>query len=163
MGAAGRTVRDDWQEYSSSRTLVKIGRSSRSPTRVSGRGRPVDWIGKCNYSGYMASTELKVARIGNSRGVRLPAATLRRYGIGAAVVMEERSDGILLRPTGPAVAKLSWAETALAMAAAAESWGDLDVANADGLDEIPWKPRATGRRAKAPGRKPAGANGRKRP
>ena len=55
----------------------------------------------------MAPIELKVARIGNSRGVRLPAAALRRYGIGAAVVMEERSDGILLRRPGPAVEKLS--------------------------------------------------------
>ena len=45
--------------------------------------------------------KLKVARIGNSRGVRQPAASLRRYRIGDSVVMEERSDGILLRPTGP--------------------------------------------------------------
>lgn len=130
---------------------------------MSGKGRPIDWIAECNYSTHMASIELKVARIGNSRGVRLPAAALRRYGIGAAVVMEERSDGILLRPTGPSAPKLSWAETALAMAAAVEAWGDLDVANADGLDEIPWKPRPTGRRAKAPRRKPAGTNGRQRP
>ena len=30
---------------------------------------------------------LKLARIGNSRGVRLPAASLRRYRIGDSVVM----------------------------------------------------------------------------
>ena len=56
----------------------------------------------------MATIRLKVARIGNSRGVRLPAASLRRYRIGDTVLMEELSEGILLRPTGTAVKKLSW-------------------------------------------------------
>ncbi len=88
----------------------------------------------------MAPIELKVARIGNSRGVRLPAAALRRYGIGAAVVMEERSDGILLRRPGLAVEKLSWEETAQAMSAAAEDWREFDTVSADGLDEVPWRP-----------------------
>jgi antitoxin component of MazEF toxin-antitoxin module len=60
----------------------------------------------------VATLKLKVARIGNSRGVRLPASSLRRYQIGETVLMEERSDGILLRPTGPAVPKLSWEDTA---------------------------------------------------
>ena len=97
----------------------------------------------------MAAIELKVARIGNSRGVRLPAGALRRYGIGAAVVMEERSDGILLRRPGPAVEKLSWEETAQAMATAAEDWRDFDAVSADGLSEVPWQP-ASGRRAPEP-------------
>ncbi len=88
----------------------------------------------------MTSRELKITRIGNSRGVRLPAASLKRYRIGDKVVMEERSDGILLRPTGPAVAKLSWEETARAMTASAEDWSDWDAVSADGLDEIPWEP-----------------------
>jgi hypothetical protein len=55
------------------------------------------------YSNYMKILQLKVSRIGNSRGVRLPAASLRRYRIGTAVLMEERSDGIFLRPVGPVV------------------------------------------------------------
>jgi antitoxin component of MazEF toxin-antitoxin module len=87
----------------------------------------------------MATMKLKVARIGNSRGVRLPAASLRRYRIGETVVMEERSDGILLRPTGPAVEKLSWQETARAMAASREDWRAWDAAAADGLDDLPWQ------------------------
>ena len=86
----------------------------------------------------MKTTELKVARIGNSRGVRLPAGTLRRYGIGATVVMEETGAGILLRPSGAAPAKLSWAETAREMAAAAEDWGAWGAADADGLEAVPW-------------------------
>jgi antitoxin component of MazEF toxin-antitoxin module len=32
----------------------------------------------------MATRELRVTRMGNSRGVRLPASTLERYQIGAA-------------------------------------------------------------------------------
>jgi antitoxin component of MazEF toxin-antitoxin module len=88
----------------------------------------------------MASRELKITRIGNSRGVRLPAESLKRYLIGDKVIMEERSDGILLRPTGPAVPKLSWEETASAMAAGGEDWSDWDAPGADGLDQVPWQP-----------------------
>jgi antitoxin MazE len=88
----------------------------------------------------MKSIELKVARIGNSRGVRLPATTLARYRIGDSVVMEERSEGILLRPRRSASPKLSWEDTALAMSAEPEDWGDWDTTLADGLDEIPWEP-----------------------
>ncbi len=86
----------------------------------------------------MATTKLKVARIGNSRGVRLPAASLRRYRIGETVLMEERSEGILLRPTGPVVEKLSWEDTAREMAASREDWSAWDTAVADGLDDLTW-------------------------
>ena len=86
----------------------------------------------------MKPIELKVTRIGNSRGVRLPADALRRYKIKDAVVMEERSDGILLRVPGRAVAKLSWEETAAAMASATENWSDWDVTLGDGLEALPW-------------------------
>jgi antitoxin component of MazEF toxin-antitoxin module len=97
----------------------------------------------------MAPIELKVARIGNSRGIRIPAATLERYGIGEAVVMEERSDGILLRPRGPAVAKLSWEDTARAMGEAGEDWSDWDVAAADGLQDVAWEASPTARKRPA--------------
>ncbi|MBA3345602.1 MAG: AbrB/MazE/SpoVT family DNA-binding domain-containing protein [Gemmatimonadales bacterium] len=88
----------------------------------------------------MKPVQLNVARIGNSRGVRIPAATLARYQIGTEVVMEERSDGILLRPPGPASLKLSWEDTALEMAAAAEDWSEWDGTSTDGLDGAPWEP-----------------------
>jgi antitoxin component of MazEF toxin-antitoxin module len=100
----------------------------------------------------MATMKLKVARIGNSRGVRLPAASLRRYRIGESVLMEERSDGILLRPTGPAVEKLSWEDTAREMAASGEDWSAWDTAAADGLDELPWRADRKGRVAEPPTR-----------
>ena len=88
----------------------------------------------------MKTTKIKVARIGNSRGIRFPAVTLRRYRIGDAILMEERSDCIVLRPEGASMNKLSWGETAREMAEAGEDWGEWQAAAADGLDEIPWNP-----------------------
>jgi hypothetical protein len=54
------------------------------------------------------------------RGVRIPATTLERYRIGDSVVMEERAEGILLRPRRSVGPKLSWEDTALAMSAELE-------------------------------------------
>ncbi|MHB8055826.1 MAG: AbrB/MazE/SpoVT family DNA-binding domain-containing protein [Candidatus Aminicenantales bacterium] len=87
----------------------------------------------------MKTREIKVARIGNSRGVRLPAAALRRYRIGDSVIMEEMTEGILLRPAGSLVEKLSWEETAREMAASCEEWNEWEATVADGTDEIPWE------------------------
>lgn len=105
----------------------------------------------------MKIREIKIARIGNSRGVRLPASSLKRYAVGMSMVMEERAEGILLRPAGPAVVKLSWEETAREMAAAAEDWSEWDVLDGDGLGSVPWEPpkRATiGEKRSGYGRKP---------
>lgn len=88
----------------------------------------------------MKPVELRVTRIGNSRGVRIPAGTLERYRIAEHVIMEERSDGILLRPVGDAVPKLSWEETAREMAKSAEDWSEWDATAADGLDDVVWTP-----------------------
>lgn len=88
----------------------------------------------------MPSVELKITRIGNSRGIRIPAETLRRYAIGDAVIMEERSDGIFLRPVAGAPEKLSWAETATEMAAAGEDWSECDTLDTEGMDDLPWNP-----------------------
>lgn len=98
----------------------------------------------------MSETTLKVARIGNSRGVRIPAQTLERLGIGDSVIMEERSDGILLRPVQSGPVKLSWQQTAAAMAISREDWSDWDSTLADGLDQIPWDQSATTKRVAEP-------------
>jgi antitoxin component of MazEF toxin-antitoxin module len=92
----------------------------------------VDDYPQSKYCNYMNANTLKIARIGNSRGVRLPAVTLRRYRFGDTVVMEERSDGILLRSPSSAVAKISWADTARAMSAEGEDWHAWDHTSADG-------------------------------
>lgn len=87
----------------------------------------------------MKAVELKITRIGNSRGVRRPADTLCRYGIGGEVIMEEKSDGILLRPVNAQPRKPSWEETALGMAAHVENWSDWETTIGDGLDDLPWE------------------------
>ena len=48
--------------------------------------------------------------------------------------MEQRPDEIVLRPKRGQ--KLSWEQTANAMAAAKEDWTDWDVAAGDGLHDL---------------------------
>jgi antitoxin MazE len=83
----------------------------------------------------MKTAVLKVCRIGNSRGIRLPAALLRKYHITDTIVAEEKPDEIVLRRGRASRPKLSWEETALAMAAAKEDWSEWESTSADGLDD----------------------------
>ena len=87
----------------------------------------------------MRIRELKVARIGNSRGVRLPASSLKRYSVGSVMIMEERAEGILLRSAGPAIEKLNWEDTAREMAVSGEDWNEWDKIGSDGLESVPWE------------------------
>jgi antitoxin MazE len=80
--------------------------------------------------------ELKVVRIGNSRGVRLPKEIIARYRIREAMVLEVREDGLLLKAGRDG--KLSWEETYRASAREREDWTDLDATLADGLDQEAW-------------------------
>jgi antitoxin MazE len=81
----------------------------------------------------MKIIELSVTKIGNSRGIRLPAAILKKYGITDAVLLEERADEIVLKTKKDH--KLSWRETFAAMAKDKEDWSDMEKALSDGLDE----------------------------
>ncbi|PZR72744.1 MAG: AbrB/MazE/SpoVT family DNA-binding domain-containing protein [Chthoniobacterales bacterium] len=81
----------------------------------------------------MSNAVLRISRIGNSRGIRLPAAMLRKYHMKDALIAEERADEIVLRPQRATRRKLSWAETAKAMAVAREVWSDWDMTAGDGL------------------------------
>ena len=103
------------------------------------RCRNVDTVITFEAGCKMQTVELKIAKIGNSRGVRIPAEVLRRYAFGDVAIMVESVDGILLRSKQQTDTKLSWADTAKAMAVAHEDWSDLDAVAADGLDGIPWK------------------------
>jgi antitoxin component of MazEF toxin-antitoxin module len=77
-------------------------------------------------------TELKLSRIGNSRGIRLPAGLLKRYHFEDVVLVEEGPDSITLRPK--LSQKLSWKETAAEMSKAKENWNDLEPAVSDGIE-----------------------------
>jgi antitoxin MazE len=82
----------------------------------------------------MKTAVLKVSRIGNSRGIRLPAALLRKYHIADTIIAEEKTDEIVLRPARGSRPKLSWEETAKAMAAAKEDWSEWESTSGDGLN-----------------------------
>ncbi len=86
----------------------------------------------------MGTTTLKIVRIGNSRGVRLPAPLLARHRIGETVIAESRRDGLMLRPA--ADRRLSWEATFKQMSAEHRRHGaelaDMDGTIGDGLDRL---------------------------
>lgn len=83
----------------------------------------------------MPSQTLKVVRIGNSRGVRLPAQLLAHYRIQSTVIVERTEAGILLRPMRDG--RLSWEDTFRALRAESDAksdeFADFDNAIGDGL------------------------------
>jgi antitoxin component of MazEF toxin-antitoxin module len=91
----------------------------------------------------MKTVELNLARIGNSRGIRLPADMIRRHGLESGMLLEERENELVIRPKDDRQ-KLSWEETAREMVAAAEDWSEWDAVTADGLESIPWDPQTAG-------------------
>lgn len=84
----------------------------------------------------MKTTELTVTRVGNSRGIRLPAEVLRRYQIGDTLIMEQRPDEIVLRPKRTRRQKLNWADTYQQMAQADEDWSGWESLP-EGLNILP--------------------------
>ncbi len=80
----------------------------------------------------MKILDLKLTRIGNSRGVRLPVALIKRYGFSGPITVEAREDGLLLKPKKQS--KLSWEETYKQMAKSQEDWSDWEAAD-DGMIE----------------------------
>ncbi len=80
----------------------------------------------------MKTLELKLTRIGNSKGVRLPVGLIKRYGFSESLAAEVREEGLLLKPKKPST--LSWADTARQMASSDEKWSEWEGADADGLD-----------------------------
>ena len=83
---------------------------------------------------------LKIIAIGNSRGIRLPQALLRRYGMADKITLEERPEGLLLRgsASGKASLKQTFTEMAREQAAGAGDWSDLDGLASDGLSRVEW-------------------------
>ncbi len=93
----------------------------------------LDACGRRTYGAHaMKTLETKLTRIGNSRGIRLPAALIRKHRLEHGVLMEEREGEIVLKPK-KASKKLSWEETARQMAAAGEDWSDWEQMS-DGWD-----------------------------
>jgi antitoxin MazE len=86
------------------------------------------------------SEVLKVVPIGNSKGVRLPSAILRRLGIKDEVECIETLDGVLLRPIN--TDQLSFEEAFAQMALDREALAEvrqLEGTLGDGLENNDWK------------------------
>lgn len=91
------------------------------------------------YGNYMKSAntrELKVVRIGNSRGIRLPSEILAKYALGDVVILEEHRQGLMLR--GKRDVRLSWEATFKEMARDQDDFRDFDATLSDGLGGEPW-------------------------
>jgi antitoxin MazE len=80
----------------------------------------------------MKTLQLKITKIGNSRGIRLPADVIERYKLDKIVLLEQRPEELALRPQSRK--KLTWKETYKQMAASGEDWSDLEGTLADGLE-----------------------------
>ena len=92
-------------------------------------------------SNYMSSAlKISLIRIGNSRGIRLPAPLIKKFGFDGVILLEEEGDRLVLKPLKRGKAeKLPWSETAREMASAREDWSDWEPSEKDGLQEIPWE------------------------
>ena len=88
---------------------------------------------ECNYSKHMATITTKLARIGNSKGLRIPAPLILKYHLERGVVLEESDGGLLIKGAGKPK-KLSWEETAREMAADGEDWSAWESMK-DGFDD----------------------------
>ena len=79
------------------------------------------------------SRDIKIVHIGNSLGVRLPKALLQKYGFTHSLILEETTQGLLLRKKQDD--KLSWADTYKAMAKEGEDWSEYGQTLLDGLED----------------------------
>ena len=82
----------------------------------------------------------QLVKIGNSRGVRLPQKLLWLYKMkeGDELELDERRDGILIRPAKAEAEKISWEESYVEMAAEAaerSEWSDWDAVPSGGQDD----------------------------
>ena len=76
---------------------------------------------------------IKLVPIGNSRGIRLPKKLLQKYGFKESVILEETTNGILLKAKKDP--KFSWEDTFREMANENENWDDFDTTLLEGLEE----------------------------
>lgn len=80
--------------------------------------------------------KVRLIRIGNSRGIRIPQELLRIYGLqeGAELELEERREGILLSVGTASPGLVSWNAAYKEMAAESaerEEWSEWDATAGD--------------------------------
>jgi len=73
--------------------------------------------------------EVKLIKIGNSQGIRLPKKIISKYGLGNLVLLEETPAGILIHAANGG--KLSWEDTYREMSSVEQDkwtdWQNMDI------------------------------------
>lgn len=87
----------------------------------------------CNY------VKTKLVRIGNSKGIRIPRELLQVYGLaeGDEIELEQRHDGVFLKPAARGVGRLSYVvqyERMAEEAAETAEWREWDGTAGDGFE-----------------------------
>ncbi len=76
--------------------------------------------------------EVRLVRMGDTLGLRIPATLVDKYGLQGAIVLEEHEEGLLIHARQET--KLSWEETYRRMAVEKEDWSDWEnLHDEDGL------------------------------
>jgi antitoxin MazE len=83
--------------------------------------------------------KVRLIRIGNSRGIRIPRELMRVYGLreGAELEIEERQEGILLRVGEDSHGLISWDAAYQEMTAESletQEWSEWDHTTGDGIE-----------------------------
>lgn len=78
--------------------------------------------------------EVKLIPIGNSKGIRIPKATIQKYGFSDTLLIEETDRGIFLHGKENDN-KLSWEDSFKSMAEEKEDWSAFDSTLLDGIDD----------------------------
>jgi antitoxin component of MazEF toxin-antitoxin module len=92
---------------------------------------------ECDYSDYMT---VRLIRIGNSRGIRLPNELIRLYGLreGNELQIEERREGLLLHIGNTPGGVVSWESAYRELAiedAEQEEWSVWDATSGDAVED----------------------------
>lgn len=86
----------------------------------------------------MARIKVKIIRIGNSKGIRLPKSIIEQYQLKDEATMETRKDGIIIRPSDNP--RSGWDAAFQKMSRAGDdTLMDADTSAATEWDEKEWE------------------------
>ena len=85
----------------------------------------------------MSSIKVKVVRIGNSRGIRIPKVILDQYHINDEVELETKEDYVIIKPSH--VAREGWEKEFLKMHENQDDVLLIDDSMVNDFDEEDWE------------------------
>jgi len=78
--------------------------------------------------------QAKIIRIGNSQGIRLPAALIKQYELKEAIEIIPTPDGILIQPSKGIIPRSEWEAILSKMTPPAAENTDWDTTLGDGIE-----------------------------